>query len=93
MTRTALADELWPLLNDEPQKKQGAVYVSLQVRNSLKDEGKPAQCQVLRFFCDWVAHLQPQGTGARDLLNMLDGQLPAFGSKRIYRKMGRSSPQ
>jgi hypothetical protein len=78
MTRSAIAEELWPLLNGEPQKKQDVVFVLIQIRKLLEYDGKPAQYKTLKFFCDWVAHPKLAGTGAKDLLRVLDNELPTF---------------
>jgi hypothetical protein len=34
MTRSAIAEELWSLLNEEPQKKQDVVHVLIQNQKS-----------------------------------------------------------
>jgi len=78
MTRNAIAEELWPILNEEPQGKLAVVGVLIQVRKMLEHDGNPAQYLGLKFFCDWVAHPMLAGTGARELLRKLDGELPTF---------------
>jgi hypothetical protein len=78
MTRSAIAEELWSLLNEEPQKKQDVVHVLIQIRKVLEHDGKPARYEGLKFFCDWVAHPKLAGTGAREVLRMLDQHLPPF---------------
>jgi hypothetical protein len=78
MTRSAIAEELWSLLNEEPQKKQDVVHVLIQIRKVLEHDGKPAKFEGLKFFCDWVAHPKLAGTGAREVLRMLDQQLPTL---------------
>ncbi|HXM97186.1 MAG TPA: hypothetical protein VN982_01790 [Candidatus Dormibacteraeota bacterium] len=81
MTRSAIAEELWSLLNGEPQKKGDVVHVLVQIRNVLEQDGKPAKYAVLKFFCDWVAHPKLTGAGARTVLRMFDEQLPTFFGK------------
>ena len=81
MTRSALAEELWSLLNEEPQTKRDVVHVLIQIRKVLEHDGKPAQYEVLKVFCDWVAHPKLAGTGARRVLRLRDEQLPTFYGK------------
>jgi len=81
LTRSALAEELWSLLNEEPQAKRDVVHVLIQIRKVLEHDGKPAKYEVLKFFCDWVAHPKLAGTGARRVLRLLDEQLPTFYGK------------
>ena len=78
MTRNAIAEELFPILNEEPQGKHHVVHVLIQIRKMLEHDGNPAQYLGLKFFCDWVAHPKLAGTGARELLRQLDGELPTF---------------
>jgi len=81
MTRDAIADELFPRLNDEPQDKANVVHTFVQVRKMLEHDKHPAKYWTLKFFCDWVAHPQLAGTGAQKLLKMLDDRLPSFQDK------------
>lgn len=81
MTRNAIAEELWPLLNDEPKSKRDVVHVLIQIRKMLEHDGNPPKFAVLKFFCDWVAHPKLAGTGARELLRIIDEQLPTFYGK------------
>ena len=60
MTRSALAEELWSLLNEKPQTKRDVVHVLIQIRKVIEHDGKPAKYEVLEFFCDWVAHPKPE---------------------------------
>jgi len=81
VTRSAIAEELWSLLNQEPQKKGDVVHVLVQIRKVLEHDGKPAKYKILIFFCDWIAHPNLAGPGAREVLQMLDEQLPTFYGK------------
>ena len=54
------------------------VHVLVQIRKVLEHDGKPAEYDVLKFFCDWIAHPKLAGPGARGVLRMLDEQLPTF---------------
>jgi hypothetical protein len=60
LTRSALAEELWSLLNEKPQTKRDVVHVLIQIRKVIEHDGKPAKYEVLEFFCDWVAHPKPE---------------------------------
>lgn len=81
MTRDAIADELFPRLNEEPQDKASVVHTFIQIRKMLEHDKKPSDFWVLNFFCDWVAHPKLAGTGARKVLKMLDERLPSFQKK------------
>lgn len=81
MTRDAIADELFPRLNEEPQDKANVVHVFIQIRKMLEHDNKPSKYWTLNFFCDWVAHPKLVGTGAQRLLKMLDDRLPSFQDK------------
>lgn len=87
MTRDAIADELFPLLNEEPTTKERVVYVLLKIRKMLEHDKKPADYVMLNFFCDWVAHTELSFAGARKVLAMLDERLPTF-----YRKPEQWDP-
>jgi hypothetical protein len=78
MTRDAIAEELIPLLNQEPKAKGDVVHVLIQIRNMLEYDKKPDRFWELDFFCNWVAHPQLAGTGARRVLKLLDERLPTF---------------
>src|SRR5258707_15600852 len=88
MTRDAIADELFPLLNDQPQRKGDVVHVLVQIRKMLEHDGKPENYWAVKFFCDWIAHPQLAGTGARKVLKILDERLPTFD----FRKPDRVDP-
>jgi hypothetical protein len=81
MTRDAIADELFPLLNEEPQSKGDVVHVLVQIRKMLEHDHRPANYWTLNLFCDWVAHTELTRAGARKLLKLLDDRLPTFFRK------------
>ena len=81
MTRDAIADELFPRLNEEPTDKASVVHAFIQIRKMLEHDKKPSNYWTLNFFCDWVAHAQLTGAGARRVLKMLDDRLPSFSGK------------
>lgn len=78
MTRNVIAEELWPILNGEPEHKLLVVGALVQIRKMLEHDGFPAQYSVLKFFCDWVVHPKLAGPGARELMKRIDRELPTL---------------
>jgi hypothetical protein len=81
MTRDAILDELFSLLNEEPQNKGNVVHVLIQIRKLLEHRGKSDGYWALNFFCDWIAHTRLTRGGARKILKILDDRLPTFDAR------------
>ena len=54
MTRDAIADELFPLLNEEPTSKERVVYVLLKIRKMLEHDKPTNDYGILNFYCNWI---------------------------------------
>jgi hypothetical protein len=81
VTRDAIAEDLFSLLNEEPQSKRDVVHALIQIWKILEHDKRPSNYWTLNFFCDWVVHPKLTKAGARHLLKMLDDRLPSFYGK------------
>jgi hypothetical protein len=70
LSEFAIANELWPILSEEPEGKHRVVRVLIQTRKMVEHDGNPSRHNVLKFFCDWVNHPRLAGSAADLLASM-----------------------
>ena len=79
MSRDAIREKLGAMLRGAPCSEAEVVYVLVEVRKFLERGGKAQEEQysTLKFFCDWILHVELCRTGARMALERLDAEIGA----------------
>jgi hypothetical protein len=82
MSREAIKDKLKAILQDFPRSEADVVYVMVEIRKLLEQQGKAKEEEfsTLKFFCDWVAHVELSFAGAKRVLARLDPEIGPSGS-------------
>ncbi|MGD0698056.1 MAG: hypothetical protein ABSA41_18055 [Terriglobia bacterium] len=77
----AIQEKLEAILGEPPRTEADVVYVLVEIRKFLEREGKAKEDEfsTLKFFCDWVLHVELEGTGARKVLASLDPEIGVSG--------------
>jgi len=82
MSRDTIVEKLGAILREAPRSKADVVYVLVEIRKFLEGavKEKESDFATLKFFCDWVAHVKLDRSGAKEVLARLDAETDASGS-------------
>lgn len=79
--RDAIKDKLNSILQRAPSSESEVVYVFVEIRKFLERGGDALEKQfaTLKFFCDWIAHVELTLGGAKNALARLDPEIGTTG--------------
>jgi hypothetical protein len=75
MSREQVKDKLTAVLNRPPQDGCEVIYALVKIRKVLEFDNSKRLFPFLNMLCDWVLHTQLAGTGAQQVVGMLDARL------------------
>lgn len=101
--KDSILEKLSLILQNAPASEAEVVYVMVEIRKFLERAGEATEAQfsTLRFFCDWIAHVELSFARARRALARLDPEIGTSGSvdprevephSEIYRLMSLEPP-